>query len=287
MSPGLQWHPHVEVWVIVVVAAFGYWYLIRRVGPRLTAPGAEIVSRRQVIWFGLGLATLWLASDWPIHELAEGYLYSVHMFQHMLISLVAPPLLMIGLPAWLWRWLLGHGGLMKLVRQLTRPLIALAIYNTVLVLTHMPALVELSVGNEPVHFLVHLAVFVSSLIMWTPVLSPILELPALSYPGRCFYLFLQSLVPTVPASFLTLGHGVIYRFYETTPRIVALTPLDDQRLAGLIMKLGGGFILWGVITVLFFKWYLVEHRSGWDTLQYRDVDAVMRTRIKIGDRSEP
>ena len=283
----LGWHPHVEVWAIVAGAAAGYSYLLRRVGPRLVAPGEPVATRRQKVWFGLGLATLWVASDWPVHELSEGYLYSVHMVQHMLISLVAPPLLMIGMPAWMWRWVVGSGALMRLVRQLTRPLVALAVFNVVLVFTHMPTLVEMSVGNEAVHFGVHLLVFTSSLVMWTPVLSPILELPALSYPGRCFYLFLQSLVPTVPASFLTFGEGVIYRFYETTPRLVSWTPLEDQRIAGLVMKIGGGFLLWAIITVLFFKWYEAEHRDGWDAMQFRDVESQVKAKMMSGGRAEP
>ncbi|HVL81981.1 MAG TPA: cytochrome c oxidase assembly protein [Actinomycetota bacterium] len=285
-SAGLDWHPHLEVWAIVGGAALAYRYAVRTLGPRYAPPGEQVVTRRHVTWFTLGLATLWLASDWPVHELAEGYLYSVHMVQHMLISLVAPPLLMMGMPAWMWRLVLGSGRLLGLVRRITRPLLALVVYNAVLVLTHMPSLVDISVRSEPVHFGVHLLVFTSSLVMWTPVLSPIIELPALSYPGRCFYLFLQSLVPTVPASFLTFGDGVIYRFYETTPRIIALSPLDDQRTAGLIMKLGGGFLLWGVITVLFFKWFTAEQRDGWDALSYRDVEATVRTRIMSGGRNE-
>lgn len=281
------WHPHFEVWAIVAVAAAAYAYLLRRVGPRFVPPGEPTATRRQRIWFGLGLAILWVASDWPIHEVAEGYLYSVHMVQHMLISLVAPPLLMIGMPSWMWRWIVGSGALLRVVRQLTSPLVALAVFNTVLVLTHMPTLVERSVGNELVHFGLHLLVFTSSLVMWTPVLSPILQLPALSYPGRCFYLFLQSLVPTVPASFLTFGHVVIYKFYETTPQIVSWSPLEDQRIAGLLMKIGGGFLLWVVITVYFFKWHQAEQRDGWDAMQFRDVESQVKAEMMSGGRADP
>jgi putative membrane protein len=87
-----------------------------------------------------------------------------------------------------------------------------------------------------------------------------------------FYLFLMSLVPTVPASFLTFGHTVLYRFYETAPRIWPIDALTDQRIAGLIMKLVGGFLLWVVIAWYFFKWFSVEEREGVDVLEWSKLD---------------
>lgn len=271
----IGWHPHPSVWVIIVIAAFSYRYAVKTVGPRILPAGTEVVSRRQVRWFGLGLAALFIGADWPIHDLAEGYLYSVHMVQHMLFSLVVPPLLLIGIPAWLWRYILGGGIRLKVVRFLTRPVVALVSFNTVLAISHIPSVVDASVKNEPLHFFIHALVFGSALQMWTPVLSPLLELPALNYPARMFYLFLQSLVPTIPASFLTFGDGILYKVYATFPRIWGLSARTDQQIAGLLMKIGGGFLLWGVILVLFFRWHAAE-QDGWDALSLRDVEADVR-----------
>ncbi|HVE90689.1 MAG TPA: cytochrome c oxidase assembly protein [Actinomycetota bacterium] len=269
----LDWHPHPEVWALLAASAGGYVLAQRRWGA---------ATRSQKTLFGLGLLTLLVASEWPVHELAERALYSVHMVQHLLISLIAPPLLMRGVPAPVWRGLLGAGARLRVVRTLSKPLLALVIFNAVIVLTHWPALVDASLRSEPIHFGVHLLLFSSAMLMWVPVLSPILELPALSYPGRMFYLFLQSLVPTVPASFLTFGDSVLYRFYAAAPRVTSLSALDDQRLAGLIMKLAGGFVLWAVIALLFMKWYSAERSSDWDALAWRDVDRQMRTGLSRG-----
>jgi putative membrane protein len=112
------------------------------------------------------------------------------------------------------------------------------------------------------------------MIMWMPVLSPILELPRLSYPGQMLYLFLQSLVPTVPASFLTFGDRPLYHVYTTFARM-GVSALTDQRIAGLLMKIVGGFIIWGVIIVIFFKWHKVEQADGVDVLGYRDVERTL------------
>ncbi len=265
-----RWHPHPDVWLLIAALGAGYWLLIRRVGPSKVHAIERAVSRRQVILFAAGVLTLWVAADWPVHDLAEQRLYSVHMVQHLLLSLVAPPLLMIGTPDWMWRVILGRRGI-RIAQQLTRPLIALVIFNVVLVVTHIPQLVTLSVGSEPFHFLTHVLVFASALMMWSPVLNPLIELPTLSYPKRMFYLFLQSLVPTVPASFLTFGHTVLYHVYEDMPRI-GISALTDQLVAGLVMKLVGGFLLWGVIGWYFFKWYALEEREKVDVLEWSKID---------------
>ncbi len=270
----LTWHPHPDVWLLIGSLAFGYAYALRRIGPRLVHPVERTASRAQVACFSAGLLVLWIASDWPLHELAEGYLYSMHMVQHLLFSLVAPPLLLLGTPDWLVRWLLRPVSLLRAVRFLTRPLVALVLFNAVIALTHVPQVVDLSTRSEPFHFLAHAVLFGSALCMWSPVLNRLIELPTLSYPGRLVYLFLQSLVPTVPASFLTFGDDVLYRFYETTPRLswLYLTPITDQRVAGLIMKLAGGAILWVFIIVYFLKWFQVEDREGVDVLGLRSVE---------------
>jgi len=78
-------------------------------------------------------------------------------------------------------------------------------------------------------------------------------------------------VPTVPASFLTFGARPLYHIYETFPRI-GISALSDQRAAGLIMKIGGGFILWGFMTVIFFRWFRMERDDGVDALALHDVE---------------
>ena len=104
-------------------------------------------------------------------------------------------------------------------------------------------------------------------------------MPTLSYPGRMVYLFLQSIVPTVPASFLTFGTQPLYSFYATAPRIWGVSVLTDQTVAGLIMKLLGGAILWTVLAVVFFKWFFVEQQPGWDELKWRDVERDVRSEL--------
>ena len=223
------------------------------------------------------MGVLILGAGWPIHDLAERFLYSVHMTQHLVFSLIAPPLLIAGTPPWLLRASIRNRVVLSVVRVATRPLVALLSFNAVLLFLHWPEVVELSVGSEWIHFGLHVLLVGSALLMWWPVMSPLPELPALSAPGQMFYLFLQSLTPTIPASFLTFGDSLLYPVYATFPRIWGIDALTDQLIAGLIMKLVGGLLLWGFIAAIFFRWFEQERREdGWDAAALAGVEREIR-----------
>jgi putative membrane protein len=265
-------HLHPEVWFLFSsIVAF---YLIAC--SRHIRDAGEPTPLRTKRFFVIGVAVLWLGADWPIHDLAERYLYSVHMTQHILFTLVAAPLLIAGTPPWMLRRLLRPRPVRAVFRVLTRPLVALVFFNGALLFTHWPAVVTVSVHSEVLHFALHVLLTGSALCMWWPVMSPLPELPGLPAPGQMLYLFLQSLAPTIPASFLTFGDHPLYPVYVGFPRIWGIGALTDQLAAGLIMKLVGGAILWGFITVIFFRWHAREQRDGWDPLAYRNVEREIR-----------
>jgi putative membrane protein len=269
------WQPHVSVWVIMGSLAAAYLIACRRHADRT---GVPVSGHARRLFLG-GVAVLWVGADWPIHDLAERYLYLVHMWQHILFTLVAAPLLVAGTPAWLCRDLLRRPALRRVWRFLTRPLPAIVLFNGVLLFTHWPAVVTLSVQSELAHFLLHALLLFSAIVMWWPIVSPLPEMPPLSPPGQMMYLFVQSLAPTIPASFLTFGHSPLYPIYATFPRIWGISALTDQMIAGLSMKIVGAAILWTVITVVFFRWGRRERDEGWDALQWRNVDAEIRAEM--------
>lgn len=256
--PGFHMH-----WDVVLLLG-GLWaaYLVAIHRRTEGDPSAKDRLRRKQVPFSLGMLALLVGSTWPVHDLAEERLYAVHMLQHMLYTLVAPPLLIAGIPSWIWRGFLRIGPLAAVFRFLVRPLVALIVFNGVLLFTHWPAVVEASVRSEPLHLALHVLVVGSGIVMWWPVMSPLPELPSLSPPGQMLYLFLQSLAPTIPASFLTFGHSPLYPVYASFPRIWGVSVLEDQLIAGLLMKLGGGAILWGFIITIWFRWYAHEQREG-------------------------
>ena len=269
------WHVHPSVWLVLGGLWVAYLVAVRRHEP--VSPKERAERRRRAVLFSSGMAVLWLGADWPVHDLAEHYLYSVHMFQHMIFTLVAAPLVVSGIPAWMWRAILRPRPVGAFFGFLTRPVVALMTFNGLLLFTHWPELVNTSVGSEPLHFVLHVLIFGSSIVVWWPILSPLPERPALNPPAQMMYLFVQSLAPTIPASFLTFGSTLLYPVYGTFPRIWGLSALDDQLVAGLMMKIGGGLILWGFIAVIFFRWGARE-RSGWDALAMTGVERDLRAR---------
>lgn len=266
------WAPHPEVWLLVGAVAAGYAVAVKRLGPRLAPTGSAVVTRFQITTFSAGLLAVWVASDWPIHDLGERYFFWVHMVQHTTYAIIAAPLLLIGTPTWLARWLMTPRWLLKSVRFMSRLIPATLLFNFVIIVTHIPVVVDASLHHALLHFSLHALILLSSLIVWMPLLSPLPEIPRLQPIARMLFLFLQSIVPTVPASFLTFGDHPLYKFYETVPRLWGLSALDDMRFAGLIMKILVGFSLWITITVVFFRWHAAEETGPPARRVSRDLD---------------
>jgi putative membrane protein len=269
-----EFHIHPDV----VLLLGGLWaaYLLAVHRHHEGDPSDEPQWRRRRMLFSLGMLTLFIGASWPIHDLAEERLYSIHMVQHMLFTLVGAPLLVVGIPAWMWRVLLRPRPVASVFRFLVRPLVALIVFNGVLLFTHWPAVVDASVTHQLLHFSLHVLLVASALVMWWPVLSPLPELPPISPPGQMLYLFLQSLAPTIPASFLTFGTSPLYPVYAGFPRVWGISVLDDQLIAGLTMKLVGGAILWGFIIAIWFRWYAREQREGFNPVRMTAVERDVR-----------
>ncbi len=248
-----RWQPHPEVWVLVGGVIGLAIYALRVVGPKVVPAGQPVVSRQQLAWFGLGVVLLWLASDWPMHDIAEEYLFSAHMIQHMLLTFVVPPVLLLATPEWLARLVLGRGTAKKVFYFLARPVPAALLFNGFLVFTHAPGTVNMAVQNALVHYLVHTVLVFTAFLLWMPVCGPLPEL-RISYPAQMLYLFVTSIVPTVPAGWLTFAEGAVYSAYDVPARLWGISVTSDQQAAGAIMKLIGGSFLWLVITIRFFQW---------------------------------
>jgi putative membrane protein len=270
-----RWHVHPDVWALVVLLEGAYLLTLRREAARRGPESKAPVARPyQLVAFTAGVMTLWIASDWPIHDLAEGYLYSIHMVQHLMMTLVAAPLLLLGIPAWLARRLLSPRWLFATVKTVSRPIPNLIQFNAILVLSHWPVIVEGTLRHHPLHFVAHAVLLGSALLMWMPIVSPTREVPRLAPLAQMVYLFMQTIIPTIPASFLTFGTTLLYPIYGTFPRLWGASAITDQQVAGLIMKIGAGFYLWMWIFTIFFRWYASEEgrKKKADVLVWDDVE---------------
>jgi len=258
----LSWQAHPEVWTLIVGIVGIGWFVAKVVQPKAIAAGLGPVSRAHKTWFLAAAGSLWVASDWPIHDVAEEYLYFVHMAQHLFISMLIPGMLIKAMPSWLfdlviptnsraWRWLL----------QGSKPLVAGLLFNGLTSILHWSRVVQLSFDSGAAHYVMHLAIFASGLLMWMPVIGPVKEW-RIAPLTQCVYLFLMSVVPTVPSAWLIFAEDVVYKHYGNADRLWGVGVLSDQQLAGVVMKLVGGFFLWGVIVVIFARWARADGRNN-------------------------
>jgi putative membrane protein len=249
-----RYQQHLEIWVLIIGLIIAFVYAIRVLGPKVV-PNGEVISRKQIRIFSLMIVLLLISTDWPMHDIAEEYLYSMHMLQHTILTYIIPPLALLATPEWLFRLLVGQGRTYRVIRFLTRPVIAAVTYNAVLLITHIPALVNRSAAGGPLHYSLHVLLVFSALMLWTPVCGPAKEW-RMSYGAMMTYLFCTSLVPSIPAGWLTFAEGSVYNHYDTPIRVWGMSVLSDQQLAGGIMKLGGAVFLWAIIITIFFTRFM-------------------------------
>ncbi|GDX33538.1 hypothetical protein LBMAG16_03690 [Actinomycetes bacterium] len=246
-----RFQTHLEVWLLVGAVLAAYIYAVRVIGPVVVKSG-PITTRKQRIAFVVAILMLWLASDWPVHDIAEEYLYSMHMFQHMVLSYLMPPLALIAIPKWLFDSIFGYGRARKIVSFLSKPVIAGVAFNLIVMVTHIPDVVNRSVSNGPMHYGLHIALVSTALLVWMPICGPERRMH-LQSGGKMIYLFLLSVVPTVPAAWLTFAEGSVYKHYDIAVRVWGMSVTTDQQVAGAIMKTGGSVFLWSIIIYIFFK----------------------------------
>ena len=249
-----RFQAHIEVWLLMLAIVGSYIYAIKVIGPRV-APHGAVVTRKQLQTFTAGALLMWIASDWPIHDIAEEYLYSVHMLQHMMLSYFVPPLMLLATPKWLFDAVFGTGRAFRVIKFLSRAPVAGLLFNVVVMVTHIPDVVNRSVSNGPMHYSLHVLVVLAALLMWMPICGPERSF-RMQYGGMMIYLFLMSVIPTVPAAWLTFAEGSVYKHYDIPIRVWGLSVTTDQQLAGAVMKSAGAVFLWTIIIVIFFRRFI-------------------------------
>jgi putative membrane protein len=246
LAPGM-WTIHPST--VIGLTALGWLYFWRARAREGTGP-----STAQRVSFVSGLLLLFAILNGPLHDLSDFYLFSGHMVQHLIMELIVPPLLIAGTPGWMLRPALQWPVVRWLAPRITSAPMAFAIFNITLAVWHIPALYNLALLHHNVHILQHLTFLVASVLMWWPFMSPLPELPRLSYPGQMLYCFLMTLPMSVVAVYITMADTVLYPLYASSPRLWGISPKMDQHIGGLIMWIPGGLFFYGIMSVVFFRW---------------------------------
>ncbi len=242
------WHADLSIVLGTVVLVGWYGWAMRRLSVD------ERPTQRQVLYFVGAIVAVVVALASPLHDLGEQYLFTAHMAQHLLLTLAMPPLLLASLTPGMVRPLLRPDWLFRLVRWVTRPFPAFVACNVVFTIAHLPNLYDLTLRNHNVHIVEHLLFMGTAIVLWWPLLSPLPELPRISYALQLLYIFLQVLPGSLVGGLITNTQTPIYAFYAAAPRIVDLTPVQDQQLGAIVMWVGGGTFWLIAFTVVFFIW---------------------------------
>ncbi len=214
--------------------------------------------------FLLGDLVMLLALISPIDVLADDYLFSAHMLQHMLLVLAVPPLLILGIPRNLARSVVRVRALGTIDRVLRNPAIAWTLGMAALWVWHLPRLYDATLASEALHIFEHLVFLVTATIFWWPILAP-LEDSRMSHGAAFAYLGAAMLATTILGILITFAPVGVYTAYlhpEDSLGILdalrhswGLTTEADQELGGLLMWVPGGLVYLGAIMAVLARWY--------------------------------
>lgn len=223
---------------------------------RAPPPGPEAARERR--WRAAagiaGILGLWIALDWPVGALGAGYLASVHMVQYILISLVIPPFLLIGVPPAAYARLSRRPAVLRVVRGITHPALALVAFDSIAILTHVPRVVDTLMRSQAGSFAIDMAWLATGLLFWWPVMAPVPQREGFPPPLQILYLFVATLPLKAISIILIFSRFPLYATYELAPPTGWISALGDQVVAGGLMMVVGNLIVWGMIAVVFFRW---------------------------------
>jgi cytochrome c oxidase assembly factor CtaG len=240
--------------IVIGVLALAAIYLLSAGPLRRRFEGSSPVPRSQKAWFLGGLLALFIALVSPLDTIGDEYLFSAHMIQHLILTLIVPPMLLVGTPGWMLRPLIRPAAVKRLAVWLTMPVVAYTLFNLDFLIWHFPPLYDATLESEAIHIFEHLSFITLGVLNWWPVLSPLTELPALSKPAQILYLFLEAIPSSILGGIIVFAHSVLYPMYAEAPRMFGISAMTDQQISGFIMWMPGGMAYLLALSLVFFSW---------------------------------
>ncbi|MHA6534437.1 cytochrome c oxidase assembly factor CtaG [Paenibacillus sp. BAC0078] len=282
--PGLAYFSFAELWSPLFLAAMlllaaGYFVLIGPLARRF--PGSSLVPLWRRLSFTCGMLALYLAQGGPLSLLGH-ILFSFHMVSMAFSYLVAVPLIMLGIPDWGWRALLGR--LPHRLSFLAQPVLAALLFNGLFSLYHIPVVHDYVMVHFTVHRLYYGVLFLTSALMWWNLINPLPERRSLSGLSQVGYIFLNMVLLTPACGLIIFAGAPLYATYSdpgTWARAMGycvsgspaallqafggpaffgwLSPKADQQVGGIAMKFIQEFIFASMLVFVFYHWYKKEN----------------------------
>lgn len=239
--------------VLVLLAMLGgYLALIGPLRERY-ALGEQISLTRRVCYV-VGWVTLALTVVSPLDVMGRYYLISAHTMQVLIITTLAAPLLLLGVPEWaVWR-VLPARALRDATRGLMFSVVAVLGFNFLVLAWYASPLLEAAQRSAQVHDLQNLCFLVAGILTWWPLLTPLDKHKRMATPVQMLYLVVESLPLDIFGVAMLFVQHLFYPLYASAPRLFGLSPMVDQYIAGGLLAAPGNIIDICLVSVIFFKW---------------------------------
>ena len=249
--PQLHWLPDPAVLAPLALLAGIYVWRFREARREAGGRGAGPL---QALAFAGAMLALLAALASPIDGLGDDYLFSAHMVQHVLLGDIAPLLLLLSLSRVIMRPATRR--LQRVERALgplASPATFIVLWLGLMYMWHIPALYDAAVESPALHLVEHACFFTAGLALWWPLVQPVPMRRRLTGMQPIAYIASAKAGLAALGLLLTWSSTALYPYYEQTPRIWGLSPVDDQNVGGVIMMVEQSFTLVLVLVFLFVR----------------------------------
>ncbi|MBB6454994.1 putative membrane protein [Salirhabdus euzebyi] len=276
------WSPYFFLFILALAVLY---YLVT--GPLRHKFGGneeDIPSVKQRISFYAGLALLYIVKGSPV-DLLSHIMFMAHMIQMAFYYLVFPILIIRGIPVWIWKKVFNTKGLRHVLNLLTKPLIAIFLFNFLFSIYHLPDILDYSKSHEISHSVISVVLLFAAFCMWWPLLTPIKEQQIMKPLYKILYIFGNGVLITPACGLIMFSSIPLYSTYSDVQAwsnaLSLCVPLDvlqgitlsgpelfsnisllhDQQAGGILMKVLQEVIYGIILGSVFFKWFRSENRG--------------------------
>ncbi len=246
----IVWHWSPITLAGLVLACLLYIFAI--MSARRNKPEEKPLQTRRVVSFLVAVGIIALLLLTPVDMIARTQLFSVHMFQAVMLITVCAPLLLYAFPSWLVQPFFANSFARPVARVLTQPVIASLLFNLSFLLWHAPLFFNFALRNGTFYHVMMGSFLLTALLNWWPLIGPVRELHKMTYPQQMLYAFLDGQPVDIFAFLLVFSFVVFYHHYAVPPQL-GISAFADQAVGGALLLLPGLVDL-GVMSPLFFRW---------------------------------
>lgn len=271
------WSPYFFLFEALILA--GYYMLT--VKYRGKFKDSEPLTKRQGVYFTIAMIVLYAIKGSPL-DLMGHLMFYAHMIQMAILYLVVPPLVVMGIPQWVWRAVVNHKAIKPVFSLFTRPLIAIILFNGVFSIYHIPDVFDVVKTDMMFHTVYTSGLFLLAIFMWWPTINELPEMESLDGLKKVGYIFANGVLLTPACALIIFSDTPMYSTYSdpnawaqalqlcvpsatlaslnlSGPEMFnSMSLIHDQQLGGVIMKIIQEIVYGFILAQIFYAWYKKE-----------------------------